>query len=114
MAIIAHISRKGVAVADVTYRSGLLVEVRVAKEFESVKIHRRLTHSDNKELTGTWEEALDNYFNEGQFDSRDNVFPGEIHRVGAARDHRTLFQTAAYALRKDLEPSGYFVDVEFV
>ncbi len=113
MIIIAHISRKGAAIADVTYRSGLHVEVRVSKEFQTAKIHLPLAHSDNKELTGTWEEALDNYFNEGQFDSRDNLFPGEIHRVGTAREHRTLFQIAAHALSKDLEPAGYRVDVEF-
>jgi hypothetical protein len=111
--IVAHISRKGEAIADVTYMSGILVEVRVAKKFRTEKIHLPLTHSDNKELAGTWEEALDNYFNEGQFDSRDNLFPGEINRVGTAREHRTLFQIAAHALRRDLEPRGYLVDVEF-
>jgi hypothetical protein len=89
------------------------VEVRVAKEFQDEEVRFPLSHSGNKELAGTWEEALDHYFNEWQFDSRDNLFPGEMHRIGAAREHRTLFQIAAYGLRKDLEPSGYLVEVEF-
>ncbi len=113
MVIIAHISLKDVPIADVTYRSGLHAEVRVAKEFQTAKIHLPLTHSGNKELSGTWEEALDNYFNEGEFDSRENLFPESLRRFGMAREHRTLFQIAAHALRKDLEPFGYLVEVEF-
>lgn len=113
MVIVAHISRKGVPVADVTYRSGLHVEVRVAMEFQNQRIHFPLSHSADKELRGAWEEALDNYFNEGLFDSKPSLLPGEMRRVGSAREHKSLFRQAAYDLLKDLEPLGYTVEVEF-
>jgi hypothetical protein len=113
MIIVAHISRKGVPVADVTYRAGLHVEVRVAKEFQDERVEFALSHSENGILDGSWEEALDRYFNEGRFDSRDNLFPGEMRRVGSAREHRTLFRHAVHALLKDIEPHGYELHVEF-
>jgi hypothetical protein len=112
--IVAHISLKGKPVADITYRVGIHVEVRVAKEFQSVEIHFPLVHSENSELRGQWEEALDSYFNDGIFDSKDSVFRGEMRRVGSAKEHRSLFQQAAHALFKDLEPHGYEVRVEFL
>jgi hypothetical protein len=109
-----HISREGIPVADVTYRSGLHVEVRVAKEFQDQPICFPLTHSANEELKGSWEEALDNYFNEGTFDSRDTILPGEMRRIGSAREHKSLFQEAAHALWKDLKPFAYSVEIEFI
>jgi hypothetical protein len=112
--IVAHISQKGKPVADITYRAGIHVEVRVAQEFQSDEIRFPLVHSENGELKGSWEEALDTYFNDGLFDSKDSVFPGEMRRVGSAKEHRSLFQHAAHALLKDLEPHGYEVRVEFV
>jgi hypothetical protein len=114
MTIVAHISRKGIPVADVTYRAGLHVEVRVAKSFQKEHINFALTHSYNEPLEGTWEEALDEYFNNGRFDSKDTLFRGEMRRVGAAREHKSLFRTAVHALMKDLQPCGYEVSVEFV
>ena len=114
MVIVAHISWKGIPVADVTYRSGMHVEVRVAKEFQEDEISFSLAHSENKELTGRWEEAIDNYFNEGCFDSGEHLLPGEMARIGSAREHKSLFRQAAHALWKDLEPLGYKVDVEFI
>jgi hypothetical protein len=113
MIIVAHISQNGRPVADVTYRAGLHVEVRVAKEFLEQQICFQLCHSQNAELKGNWEEALDNYFNEGVFDSKDSVFPGEMRRIGNARDHRCLFRQAAHALLRDLERHGFNVDVNF-
>jgi hypothetical protein len=112
--IVAHISQKGKPVADITYRAGIHVEVRVAKEFHSDEISFPLAHSENGELKGPWEEALDTYFNDGLFDSKDSVFLGEMRRVGSAKEHKSLFQHAAHALLKDLEPHGYEVRVEFV
>jgi hypothetical protein len=114
MTIVGHISRMGVPIADVTYRAGLHVEVRVAKSFQSEKIHFDLSHSGNGPLKGTWEEALDNYFNFGCFDSKDGLLRGEMRRVGAARDHKSLFRIAVHALRKDVGPYGYQVNVEFI
>jgi len=113
MIIVAHLSRGGAPVAEVTYRAGLHVEVRVAKEFQRDDICFELKYSDNNELKGTWEEALDLYFNEGVFNSTDNLFPGEMRRVGSAREHKTLFRHAVHCLLKDLEPHGYKVSVEF-
>ena len=113
MVIVAHISCNGVAVADVTYRAGLHVEVRVAKEYQGKDLHVPLIHSENRELSGTWEEALDFYFNEGQFDSKDGLLHGEMRRVGSAREHKSLFRYAVHALLRDLEPHGYTVSVEF-
>lgn len=112
--IVAHISQKGKPVADVTYRAGIHVEVRVAKEFQRAEISFPLDHSENGELRGKWEEALDIYFNDGLFDSGDSVFRGEMRRVGSAKEHRSLFQQAAHALLKDLGPHGYEVRVEFI
>lgn len=114
MTILAHISRKGTPVADVTYRAGLHVEVRVASDFQVEEICFSLTHSPNRVLKGSWEQALDNYFNEGRFDFRGGMFPGEMPRVGCARDHKCLFREAVLALLKDLEPHGFLVEVEFV
>ena len=99
--------------ADVTYRAGLHVEVRVAKEFQKDNIRFELKHSENHELKGTWEEALDWYFNDGTFVSKYNLFPGEMPRVGNAREHKTLFRHSVHCLLKDLEPHGYEVSVEF-
>jgi len=113
MVIIAHISRNGVRVADAIYRTGLHVDIQVSKPFRHEKIHFPLENSENKELSGTWESALDWYFNEGVFDSKDSLFPGETRRVGNARDHKSLFRQAATALWKDLEPLGYTVEIEF-
>lgn len=112
--IVAHISQRGKPVADITYRLGIHVEVRVAKEFQDNEIHFSLVHSQNGELRGQWEKALDAYFNDGLFDSKDSTFRGEMRRVGSAKEHRTLFQQAAHALLKDLEPHGYEVQVEFL
>ncbi|HMK35862.1 MAG TPA: hypothetical protein VK463_12390 [Desulfomonilaceae bacterium] len=114
MVIVACLSQKGVPIADVIYRAGLHVEVRVAKEHQLQEICFALCHSDNQELKGNWEEALDRYFNEGIFDSGDTRFPGEMRRIGCARDHKTLFRQAAHALLKDLQQHGYEIEVEFV
>jgi hypothetical protein len=113
MIIVAYISRVGAPVADVTYRAGLHVEVRVAKEFQDENICFELKHSASDQLKGTWEEALDRYFNEGTFNAKDNLFPGEMRRVGSAREHKTLFRHAVHCLLKDLEPHGFGVSVEF-
>jgi len=113
MIIVAHISYQGTPVADVTYRAGLHVEVRVAKEFLDQQVSFGLTHSQNDFLKGNWEEALDNYFNDGVFDSKDSVFPGEMRRIGSAREHKSLFRQAAHALLRDLECHGFNVEVNF-
>ncbi|AFM23293.1 hypothetical protein [Desulfomonile tiedjei] len=114
MIIVAHISHEGTPVADATYRAGLHVEVRVALDFQRQQICFELCHSANCELKGSWEEALDNYFNEGTFDSKESMFPGEMRRIGSAREHKALFRQAAHALLKDLQPHGYFVEVKYM
>ena len=58
MTIVGHISRTGAPIADVTYRAGLHVEVRVAKSFQSEKIYFELSYSDNDPLRGTWEDGI--------------------------------------------------------
>ena len=113
MVMIAHLFQDGLPVAEITYRAGMHVQVRIANEFRFQYIEYTLRHSENKELKGTWEEALDGYFNDGRFDSKDNVFPGEIPRFGCARDHKSLFRKASQCLYKDLEPHGFVVEIEF-
>jgi hypothetical protein len=113
MQIVAHISLDKKRVATATYQSGLHVEVETAKRFRDKEICFPLKHSGNKELSGYWEAALDWYFNEAVFDSKDCVFPGEKRRVGAARDHKSLFRQAVTALRKDLEQHGISVEIEY-
>ncbi len=114
MVIVAHISRRGIPVADVTYRSGMHVEVRVAKNVQDEVVQFPLVHSQNKELRGKWEEALDFYFNEGLFDSGGTFSPGEMRRIGCARDHKSLFREAAHALSKDLRSQGFRLEIEFL
>ncbi len=114
MTILAHVSRKGVPVADVTYRAGMHVEVRVAGHAQLDEICFPLSYSVNGHLKGSWERALDHYFNEGRFDFKGGMFPGEMPRVGCARDHKCLFREAVIALMKDLEPHGFLVEVEFL
>lgn len=113
MEIVIRILRSGDPVAAATYRPGFLVEPKVTRKFNKEKIDIPLSHSENDPLKGNWEEALDNYFNHGEFDSKDSVFPGEIRRIGHARDHKSLFRQAAVALRKDLAPLGYEVLIEY-
>jgi hypothetical protein len=112
MVIIARLSIEGKPVADITYRAGMHVEVRVAKEFQAESIEPGLSPSNDQILEGPWEQALDAYFNEWSFDSKGQVFPGELARVGAAREHKSLFRTAASQLRKALTPQGYSVEIE--
>jgi hypothetical protein len=112
--IVAHISKNGSPVADVTYRAGLHVEIRVAQDFQEQSLDVALSHSANGRLRGTWEQALDRYFNEGRFDFRGGMFPGERPRVGTAREHHCLFREAIVALMKDLGPQACHIDVEFL
>jgi hypothetical protein len=114
MIIIAHLSINEAPIADVTYRAGMHVEVRVAKEFQAERIEYDLPHLNDRKLKGSWEQALDRLFNEWTFDSSGLVFPGEMARVGTAREHKSLFRTATLQLRKDLAPLGYTLEVEFL
>jgi hypothetical protein len=111
--IVVHLTREGALLADIIYRAGMLCEIRVSQDYQDQRISFQLQHSENPCLEGQWEEALDRYFNEGLFDARDVIFKGDMRRIGAAREHRSLFQHAAHALLKDLEPHGYKVEVEF-
>jgi hypothetical protein len=111
MSIVVQVFQLGMAVAEAVYQAGLHVEVRVCPEFRDEQIHFPLSHSENGQLAGTWEAALDAYFNEGLFDTKDRTFPGELRRVGNAREHKSLFRQAAHALMKDLELYGYEVKV---
>jgi len=109
--IVVQLSYRGAPVAEITYRAGLHVEVKVQQAFQNEKIRFSLTHSGNDQLSGNWEEALDLYFNEGVFDTKDHIFRGEMRRVGCAREHKSLFRQAAHSLLRDLEEYGYDVKV---
>lgn len=109
--IVVQLSYNGALVAEVIYRAGLHVEVRIEEAFQHERIRFKLSHSQNGELAGNWEEALDIYFNEGIFDTKDHIFRGEMRRVGSAQEHKSLFRQAAYSLLKDLEIHGYDVKV---
>ena len=113
MEIVAHILCKGSKVAEIVYASGFHVEIRVTGEFQGLNIGFDLRHSENGRLQGPWEDALDSYFNEGCFDSKESVFPGELRRVGSARDHKSLFRQAVRALAKDLEPHGFEIRIQY-
>jgi hypothetical protein len=102
MEIVAYIWSKGSKIAEVVYRTGFHVEVHVADDFQSLSVSLDLRHSENGRLQGSWEDALDAYFNEGTFDSKEAIFPGELRRVGSAREHKSLFRQAIRALAKDL------------
>jgi hypothetical protein len=111
--ILVQVINKEEIVADVKYEPGLLVDVDVKSKYRNETVSVKLMHSENEELTGVWEQALDRYFNEGVFRCKDHLFPGEMPRIGAAREHKSLFRQAAHALLKDLEPHGYTVDIHF-
>jgi hypothetical protein len=111
--IFAEISYKGATVAEIVYRTGFLVDIRVTEDFQADHINFSLSHSQNPRLEGTWESALDTYFNEACFDSKDTVFRGELRRVGSAKEHTTLFRQAIRSLLKDLEPHGYQINITY-
>jgi len=113
MEIVAYIWSKDSKIAEVIYRTGFHVEVHVTDDFQTGHVSLDLHHSENGRLQGLWEDALDAYFNEGCFDSKESVFPGELRRVGSAREHKSLFRQAIRALAKDLEPHGYEVQVYY-
>ena len=111
--ILAEISYKGAIVAEILYRTGFLVDIRVTDDFQAAQIDYPLSHSGNLRLQGSWESALDFYFNEACFDSKDTLFHGELRRVGTAREHKSLFGQAVRCLLKDLEPLGYQVKISY-
>ncbi len=111
--VVVHLTKGNSPVADIRYRSGLHVEIDIQEPYRAEDVSFELAHSDNGPLRGKWEDALDKYFNDGLFDSRDAIMPGELRRVGVARDHRSLFTQAIRALSKDLEPHGYTLEIVF-
>ncbi len=112
--ILAEISFKGAIVAEILYRTGFLVDIRVTEDFQAAHIEFPLSHSATPRLEGTWESALDTYFNEACFDSKHSVVAGEFRRVGSAREHKSLFRQAIRSLLKDLEPHGYQIKITYV
>lgn len=113
MEIFAEISFQGAVVAEIQYRTGFLVDIRVLDDFQAEYVDFQLSHEGYTRLKGTWERALDAYFNDAQFDSKDAVYPGELRRVGSAREHRSLFRQAIRSLEKALEPHGYQVVLRY-
>ncbi len=111
--ILVEILQNGFPVAGAAYEPGMLVEISVAEAYQTQDISFELVHTDNHCLKGKWQEALDQYFNEEIFDCRETVFPGEMKRIGCAKDHKSLFQHAAHALLKNLEPHGYTINIKF-
>lgn len=111
--IFAQISYKGAVVAEIQYRTGFHVDIRVLDDFQAQHIDFLLFPEKNTRLQGTWESALDEFFNDTTFDSRDAVFRGELPRVGSAREHKSLFRQAVRSLVKALEPHGYLVTVSY-
>ena len=111
--ILAEILFRGAVVAEIQYRTGFHVEVRVLEDFQTEYIDFPLAHAESRTLTGTWENALDAYFNDTCFDSKDAVCQGELRRVGSAREHKSLFRQAIRSLLKDLEPHGYEITMSY-
>lgn len=111
--IFAEITYEGATVAEILYRTGFLVDVRVTDDFQDLHIDFPLPCAHGSRLEGTWESALDEYFNETCFDSKETVFPGELRRVGSAREHKSLFRQAIRSLVKVLEPRGYRIKISY-
>jgi len=111
--ILAQLLYKGAVVAEIQYRTGFHVEIRVVADFQDEHIDFELAHAEHTRLHGTWESALDTYFNDTRFDSKDAVFAGELRRIGSAREHKSLFRQAIRSLEKDLEPHGYQIGVSY-
>jgi hypothetical protein len=111
--ILAQLSYKGAVVAEIRYRTGFHVEISVLADFQAEHIDFDLGHVEHGRLQGTWESALDTYFNDTRFDSKDAVFAGELRRIGSAREHKSLFRQAVRSLVKDLEPYGYQIAVNY-
>ncbi len=100
-------------VATITYKPGFLVDVKVASPFLDNKTVWSLCHRENGQIDGELSEALDKYFNEWIFESRSDLFPQDTPRVGAAREHKSLFLAATRILEKDLTPNGYRFEISF-
>ena len=101
-----QILRRDFLIAEVYYNPGFLVEINVEESFRNQKIDLQ-TGYHHRKLSGYWQEALDEYFNDWIFESKAEMFPDDLTRSGCARDHKNLFLTAARALEKDLTPFGY-------
>ena len=108
-----EILHSNIFVAQISYRPGFYVEIKVGELFKTKKVVFRVCHHQNLELVGNWPEALDKYFNESTFESRSDFLPHESARAGCAREHRSLFLAAARALEKNLTPLGYEFKVSF-
>jgi len=113
MEILAEILYRGAIVAQIVYRTGFHVEIRVSDDFQDARIGFPLSHFPDTGFSNKWASALDYYFNEACFDSKDTVFRGELRRVGSAREHKSLFRQAIRSLIKDLEPQGYQVQISY-
>jgi len=89
------------------------VDVKVTRSFRTQKIAFKGSNPGNKNIEGDLPEMLDKYFNEWIFESRSDLLPDEPARVGAAREHKSLFLNATRILEKDLIRMGYRFEVSF-
>lgn len=113
MVVSLDIMRDSDCVARILYRPGFFVEIQVAKSFRTKTTVSLMCQRQCIQLCGYWYDILDKYFNEWIFESRSDFFSEEQSRTGSAREHKSLFLTAARSLEKDLTPHGYRFKVSF-
>lgn len=99
--------------ARIIYSPGFFVDISVEKSFRVKEPPDGPLRPKDSTQTYSWAEALDRYFNEVIFEARNDLLPNEPPRTGSAREHRTLFLTAARILENNLAAHGFRFRVSF-
>jgi hypothetical protein len=113
MSVTVQILHGDFVMARIIYSPGFFVEISVEKSFQTKEPPYGPLRPKESTQTDSWPEALDRYFNEVIFEARNDLLPNEPPRTGSAREHRTLFLTAARVLEKNLATHGFRFRVSF-
>ena len=113
MTVTVQILHGDLVMARIIYSPGFFVDIKVEKSFREKEPPCDPFRREDETHIDSWPEALDRYFNEAIFEARNDLLPNEPPRTGSAREHRTLFLTAARILEKNLAPHGFRFNVSF-
>ena len=113
MSVTVQILHGDLVMARIIYSPGFFVDINVEKSFRVKEPPYGTLRPKESAQSHSWPEALDKYFNEVIFEARNDLLPNEPPRTGSAREHRTLFLTAARVLEKNLATHGFRFRVSF-
>jgi hypothetical protein len=113
MSVTVQILHGDLVMARIIYSPGFFVDINVEKSFRVKEPPYGTLRPKESGQSHSWPEALDKYFNEAIFEARNDLLPNEPPRTGNAREHRTLFLTAARVLEKNLATHGFRFKVSF-